>query len=205
MGAYIDGIPFRVNPRSVSWPYSIKFSTSKTMGGKVVQLYGITMGDLVIEGVFGAGGPDEQQAFFERLVDIIETQMPSGPTSAPRPVRFHWPERGWDFWCYVKSFMQSNASTSIYATNKNFNPPYRLVMFVQEDNGDLVKAARDSAAAAYIARLSAGMGWKQSEWNGPMGTLEETLGGDTLLDRLYDIRETNYLSAFFGEENVVTP
>ena len=189
MGAFLDGIPFRVNPQSVSWPYSVKLAPTKTMGGKVVQIYGVSMGDLVIEGVFGAGGSDEQKAFFDRLVTIIESQMPVSSTSVPRPVRFHWPERGWDFWCYVKKIEQQNASTAIRASNQDFNPGYRLTLFVQEDNGDLVRVARNSAQAAYIARLSAGLGWKPSaDWNGPL-TLADALEGDEVFDKLLQNRE----------------
>jgi hypothetical protein len=189
MGAFLDGIPFRVNPKSVSWPYSVKLAPTKTMGGKVVQIYGVSMGDLVIEGVFGAGGSDEQKAFFDRLVTIIESQMPVSSTSVPRPVRFHWPERGWDFWCYVKKIEQQNASTAIRASNQDFNPGYRLTLFVQEDNGDLVRVARNSAQAAYIARLSAGLGWKPSaDWNGPL-TLADALEGDEVFDKLLQNRE----------------
>lgn len=189
MGAFLDGIPFRVNPKSVSWPYSVKLAPTKTMGGKVVQIYGISMGDLVVEGVFGAGGPEEQKAFFDRLVEIIASQMPVSSTSVPRPVRFHWPERGWDFWCYVKGITQSNASTAIRASNQDFNPGYRLTLFVQEDNGDLVRVARNSAQAAYIARLSAGLGWKPSaDWNGPL-TLADALEGDEVFDKLLQNRQ----------------
>lgn len=194
MGAYLDGIPFRINPESVSWPYSVKLGTTKTMGGKVVQLYGISMGDLTVQGVFGAGGPEEQRAFFDRLVEIIDTQMPVTATSIPRPVRFHWPERGWDFWCYVKGITQTGRSVAIHASNMDFNPGYQLTMFVQEDNGDLLKAARNSAAAAFIARLSDGMGWKaSSEWNGPAGTLRDVLGNDTLIGRGFRDMERSFL------------
>ena len=196
MGAFLDGVPFRVNPTSVSWPYSVKLTTTKTMGGKVVQLYGVVMGDLVIEGNFGAGGPEEQKRFFDRLVAIIESQMPAptNPSAVAKPVRFTWPERGWDFWCFVKAIKQANASVSISATNMDFNPGYVLTMFVLDDNGDLVKAAKNSAAASYIARLTAGMGWKQTEWNGPMGTLNDALQGSTLLDALFSQREKNFTS-----------
>lgn len=204
MGASLDGIPFRINPQSVSWPYSMKLGTTKTMGGKVVQVYGISMGDLVVEGVFGAGGPEEQQAFFDRLVEIIDTQMPASPTAIPRPVRFHWPERGWDFWCYVKGITQAGRGVAIHASNKDFNPGYRLTLFVQEDNGDLVKAARNSATAAFIARLSDGMGWKATEWNGPLGTLRDVLGTDTLLDTLYANRERSFYSRVEDGLNAVT-
>ncbi len=201
MGASLDGIPFRVNPNSVSWPYSVKLTTTKTMGGKVVQVYGISMGDLTVEGVFGAGGPEEQQAFFDRLVEIIDTQMPASATAIPRPVRFHWPERGWDFWCYVKGITQAGRNLAIHASNKDFNPGYRLTLFVQEDNGDLVKAARNSATAAFIARLSDGMGWKATEWNGPLGTLRDVLGDDTLQDYLFAQRERNFYSNLLDDAN----
>lgn len=198
MGAFLNDVPFRVNPESVSWPFSVKLTTTKTLGGKVIQVYGIKMGDLVIEGVFGRGGPEEQHAFFERLVEIIDTQMPVTPTAIPQPVRFYWPERGWDFWCFVKGIVQPNAQTSVRASNTDFNPGYRLTLFIQEDNGDLVKAARDSAAASYIARISKGLGWKSTEWNGPIQTVTDVLAGQTVINAIIDQRNRLLDSIGFG-------
>jgi hypothetical protein len=185
--ATIDGIPFRVNPTKVSWPYSIKMATHKTLGGKVFQLYGVSLGDLVIEGTFGAGGPREQQAFFDRINAIIDGQMPSDPSASPRPVRFYWASRGWDFWCYIKGIGQAGASTAVVLRNDIVAPEYRLTLFIQEDNGDIAQAAKDSAAAAFIGRITKGIGWKRTLWNGPEGydELKSALSGTTVLDSIF--------------------
>lgn len=181
MTASLDGIPMRINPTSVRWPYSIKLSTKATMGGKVFQIYGVSLGDLTIEGVFGVGGPGEQQEFFKRIVEIMESQIPTAPD--PSPVRFAWENRGWDFWCYVKKIEQVGASTAVYATNENFNPRFRLTMFIQQDNGDIKRAVQDSVAATVIARFANQMGWAASDWNGPQ-VLADALAGQTIFDAL---------------------
>lgn len=181
MSASLDNVPFRINPTSVRWGYSIKLSTKPTMGGKVFQIYGVSLGDLSIEGSFGARGPAEQREFFDRIVGIMEAQIPTAPN--PEPVQFVWPERNWDFWVYVKKLEQVGASTAVYATNENFNPKYRLTLFIQEDNGDIKRAVQDSAAAAVVARFANKMGWAASDWSGAQ-VLADAIGGQTIFDAI---------------------
>lgn len=188
MGASLDGIPMRINPTSVRWPYTMKLATKSTMGGKVFQIYGVSLGDLTIEGVFGVGGPEAQREFFDRIVGIMEAQIPTAPN--PDPVQFMWPERGWDFWCYVKGLTQVGASTSIYASNADFNPKFRLTLFIQQDNGDIKRAVQDSAAAAIVARFANQMGWASSDWNGPP-VLADALGGQTIIDAITNFSQTS--------------
>jgi hypothetical protein len=195
MGASIDGIPMRLNPTSISWPYTMKIADQRTLGGKVIQLLGVTLGDLTVEGTFGVGGFEEQQAFFDRIVNYMDTQMPL--KGNPSPLHFLWPERGWDFWCFVRSMTQQGAQTAIRADNKTFAPGFVLTLFIQEDNGDLIRAVKTSAAAAFIGRLTAGLGWKQTAFNGPTGAEEVSavLSGRTIFQALNDPEWLSSLAA----------
>jgi hypothetical protein len=206
MGAEIDGVKLRINPKGVSWSYTLKMAVIDTIGGKVTQMYGVSLGDLTITGEFGAGrrgtdsvsddrntassvrigGPAEQKLFFDRIVSIIDTQMVLSKPA--RPVRFFWPERGWDFHCYIKSISQPGAQEAISASNLDFNPGYQLVLQIQEDNGSLTKTIKSAAQAAFIGRLTAGLGWKQSAYNGPLGydEMNIALGGESVLDAVFD-------------------
>lgn len=196
MAAVLDGVPFRIDPKSVSWPYSIKMATHKTLGGKVFQLYGVSLGDLVIEGEFGNGGlvngftstgPAAQKAFFDRITKIIDSQIPVNPLSNPKPVLFEWPLRQWSFWCFIKSIVQMDAPTAILARNNIINPSYQLTLFIQEDNGDVIKLAKEDAATQFINRLTAGLGWKKSEYNGPetFDAVTAANNGNTVLQNIF--------------------
>ncbi len=175
--ATIDGISFPVNPSMVSWSYTVNMSTHKTIGGKVVQLYGWRMGDLTIGGHFGS--VDRQKAFFEQLRSIADKQAPTLDRRVPQPVRFRWPERNWDFWVFLKKVNQDGASVAVDITHQSVAPRYTMSLFVAEDNGNIVKAAESAAQTAYINRLTAGLGWEKSSWNGPVDLenfAKQTLG-----------------------------
>lgn len=201
MGASLDGVPMRLNPSSVRWPYTMKYADTKTVGGKVFQLLGASLGDLTVAGKFGAGGPAEQQAMLDRIIALMDEQMPvNGPA---KPVRFLWPERGWDFWCFVKKFTQTGSDVAIEASNQNFAPEYTLTLFIQEDNGSLVRTVKTAAAAAFIGRISAGLGWKQTAYNGPgnYDALSEILGGKTIWEAMMDPTWlSNYISQMAGDQ-----
>lgn len=185
MSASINGIPFAVDPSSIRWDYTLKISTKPTIGGKVVQLYGHSMGDLVVSGSFG--GVERQAKFVKEIDAIAAAQAPrvlqSGAAAAP-PVRFVWPGQNWDFWVYVRSIQQSGASVAIETSEQVHNPLYTLTLFVYEDNGNIVSPMIDSAMVSYLNRLTAGLGWSQSEYNGPLTeqNRNEILAGQTLFD-----------------------
>jgi hypothetical protein len=56
MNASLNGIPMRLNPISVQLDYTVKTSETPTLGGMVVQIFGIEMSDLIVQGTFGQGG-----------------------------------------------------------------------------------------------------------------------------------------------------
>ena len=186
MGASIDGFNMTIDPRGVHWNYSIKISTQKTIGGKVIQLLGTNIGDLIINGQYGDHAVFRQNKFFERILKIADEQVPIIGQPAPKPVRFKWPEKNWDFWVYVKDLKQLGTDVAIERNVNHFSPEWRLVLFVYEDNGNIIKAIETSAQVKFLQRISAGMGWAQSDWNGPMTITEisETLAGRTVFEYL---------------------
>lgn len=193
--AVIHGMEFPVNPESISWDYSVKLATQKTIGGKVVQLYGWRLGDLTVSGSFGRGGWRAQEAFFNHMKNVADEQAPSLDRPTPQPVRFTWAERGWDFWVYVKALTQKGASVSIETTEAMIAPKYTLTMFIAEDNGQIVQAALDAAQVAYINRLTAGLGWQKSAWNGPLSM-------DEMSQALQGLSPIDYLFTEFGRAQV---
>lgn len=184
MAATLNGIPFHVNPSSVAWQYNVRLASHKTIGGKVIQIYGFNMDDLTVSGHFGRGAIERQREFFDRVKAIADDQVPPYSGEAVRPVRFLWPEQRWDFWVFIKALTQGGAGVSIETAMNISNPSYTLTLHVAEDNGEIVKVAASSAQAAYLKRLTAGLGWRQSEWNGPetLEDLHAVLQGRTFLD-----------------------
>lgn len=192
MGATLDGVPFFVDPTSISWGYSVKLSDTKTIGGKVIQIFGVKMGDLVVGGTLGANGPERQREWFSKVKAMADKQVPVPSNPSPTPVRFAWPERQWDFMVYIKSMVQVGSPTTIQATVDNVAPKFTLTMVVVHDNGSILRAAEGAAKTAYLTRLTAGMGWRQSEWNGPQNfeDVRSVLQGQSLREYLLDQHTT---------------
>lgn len=186
-GASIDGMNFVVDPQTVQWTYTAKIGTQPTIGGKVVQLLGFNMGDLIVHGQYPARSTMwNQRKFLDRMADIADSQVPSLGKPAPKPVRFMWPAQKWDFWVYLKALRQDGSDVSIERNEATFSPTYTLTMFVYEDNGNIIKAVQGSAQVKFLQRITAGMGWSQTDWNGPM-TIEDvsaTLAGVTVWEYL---------------------
>lgn len=181
--ALLDGQPFRIDPMSVSWDYTIKLSESNTVGGRVVQVLGSNLGDMTVIGNFGIGGWQEQTAFLERMKLIADRQQ----ASTAAPMRFFYPPKGWDFLVYLRAFQQPGANDSVNYANDIPAPPWQLTLFIVEDNSGLHIAS--AAQAVFIARLAQGIGWKGlSQWNGPVGyqELQQILQGQSIPDYLND-------------------
>lgn len=188
MAASIAGLQFMVNPDSVSWSYKVKTASHKTIGGKVVQLYGMTMSDLTITGSFGGDAVEQQSQFFTLIKSIATDQSPKLGQQSGRPVRFLWPEQGWDFDVYILSLKQKGASVAVETNERTHAPQYQLVCFVYQDNGDILRSAMGISRAKFLERLTAGLGWQQSQYNGPdsIEAVAERLGGRTILDYAFE-------------------
>lgn len=192
--ASIGNVRFRISPSQVHWEYSVDAAVIPTVGGRVVQVYGVTLGDMTIQGLYGekrTGDPKESwklaeefKASIQRLA--IEQSKPPTPaqlsgvdrTPMHRPWRFYYsddtterrqqglPVHTWDFLVYVKGLkdVASPEFTVAHQTGK-FSYGYTLTLFLQQDNtGQLATVAKN----AFIERLSTGLGWQRTAYNGHM-------------------------------------
>lgn len=194
--ANLGGINFRINPSQVSWNYDVDVAVTQTVGGRVVQVYGVTMGDMVIQGMFGQDRRTRKESWelaeafqlqVSKLVDrqsaIPSAAQLSGADNTPMhpTIRFVYndvneaaalglPGHNWDFQVYIKSLKDSADQnlTVVHKTGK-FSYGYALTLFVVQDNtGKLNEVAQNS----FIERLSNGLGWKRSAYNGMMSADE---------------------------------
>lgn len=186
--ANLGGLSFRINPSQVSWNYSVDAAVIPTVGGRVVQVYGVTMGDMTIQGLFGQERTGQRreswqlaEQFQKDIALLVQKQSAiptaaqlSGADSTPMhpPMRFVYidDKHNWDFTVYIKSLRDVAGSSSVveHKTGK-FSYGYTLTLFIQQDNtGKLASVAKNE----FIDRLSNGMGWKRSQYNGWMSNVE---------------------------------
>lgn len=199
--ASLNGIPLRLNPLAVNLGYSVKTSETPTLGGMVVQVFGVEMGDLTVTGTFGKGWWMEQLQFLENMLAIATGQgtqpglQPSGP-----PVRFVYPQRNFDFQVYLKGYTDPNAGMAVDYENQQIAPEWQLTLMVDNDNtgGALLKVAAD----AYIQRLANGLGYTLSPYNGNLSTQDIE---QFLANQGYANNPLGYLNAAFGSPNQQQP
>lgn len=177
--ATLGGHAFRLDPRVVSWDFSIIAVDTPTIGGKVVQVLGATLGDMTVTGSFGVGGWQEQERFLQTMKDMADSQFSKagGKVGLSEPLIFRYPPKGWDFLVYLTGYKQPGGVGSVLLDDSVHAPEWQLTLFLVEDNAGLTKVAIDT----YIARLAEGIGWKQTVYNGPMNfsDVEATLQGRT--------------------------
>jgi hypothetical protein len=166
--ASLAGRVFRINPNSISWEYTSKIAEKPTIGGMVVQAIGAELGDLTVAGEFGVGGWEEQNSFMEFISNRAEEQA---MFTTNKPFRFTYPSKGWDFLVYIKAYTQPGSFSGVVYSNDIINPSWKLTLFIVEDASP-IKVGTDSAILQYLRRLSQGMGWEQTKYNGPMTPAE---------------------------------
>jgi hypothetical protein len=165
-----DGQPFRLDPESVSVSFSVRSNSIETIGGRVVQIYGVQWNDLIIVGSFGKGAArafganpfQDQREFLDRMKAIGDRQ--SELITQSEPQKFIWPEQGWNFRVYLKEYTDTRGNKPIQRSPDEVNPKWQLTFFVVEDNANLTQGIADD----FLARLAKGLGWKQTEYNGPL-------------------------------------
>lgn len=160
--------PFRINPDQVRWSYQPKVAVINTRGGKVIQVYGVELGDMTVSGQFGVVGWQGQAEFLERMRQISDRQAEEDRMN---PLRFLFPEKGWDFQVYLKGFTSADGPQSVELSPEIINPTWTLTLFLVEDNLNLKKVATD----AFIERLAEGIGWTINEFNGPVSDEDLTI------------------------------
>lgn len=185
--ASLNGVRFRTSPHEIRFDFKMKVKDSKSLGGKVIQILGTTLGDITVSGSFGRGdrakgdtaGWEEQDRFREQIKTWTRA------TEAQRynqPLRFLFPERNWDFQVFIKAYSSPGGGPAVTQSNTEINPKWQLTLFVVDDaSREVVRGIRD----LYIRRLMEGIGWKQTEYNGPSAAeVEQLLAGKTLHEYL---------------------
>lgn len=179
-------VTFRLNPNSVDWNWTINTSVTPTIGGRVIQVLGATLDDVVIQGDFGQSrgdGPDGEswllaESFYKKIRDIMEWQSRDAtiPAKMHQPAVFNFPLKNWRFAVYVKDLSDPDGGGSVTHSIGKFAHRYALTLFIVEELSDsLVKAgtshgvlndAKAKAIDSYLSRISDGIGWKFSKYNG---------------------------------------
>jgi hypothetical protein len=186
--ASLGGLTFTIDPSSISWSYQMKTAQQRTIGGSVVQVIGVNLGDMTLSGSFGQGnrarGDTEGWQAQERLRKQIQTWTDEAiESSGAKPLRFLFPLYKWDFQVFVKNFTSPDGET-VHHNNAIINPKWQLTLFVVSDStGVVVKGIKDS----YLSRLMTGIGWKQTQYNGPTAQqVSSTLDGKTVTSYVED-------------------
>jgi hypothetical protein len=179
-------VVFRLNPNSVQWNFTINTFVQNTVGGRVVQVTGATLSDMTVQGSLGeikAGSGGDSRVSWqlaERLVANVRAVMEKQTEDStdfrkmqPPPV-FTFPLKGWRFNVYIKSLADPRGG-SVYHSPDHFSSEYVLTLFPVSDlsqqvagvgkNG-VIANKRQQAIDAYISRISDGIGWQASKYNG---------------------------------------
>lgn len=159
--ASLGGVVFRINPNEIRWDFNVKVHEQRTLGGKVIQVLGTTLGDLTIAGSFGKGGWRAQEKFYDqvkRWATNADKQLRAAP------LKFSYPPRNWNFDVFVKGLATPTGDGSVRLSKDEVDPKYVLTLFVVNEGA---RKVAEKIKDAYIDRLMNGVGWRQSEFNGP--------------------------------------
>jgi hypothetical protein len=178
-------IAFRLDPEDIEWDFQIITNVIETVGGRVVQIIGSYLNNLTITGSLGEdhstprGESWRQAEAFLKLVGNLMNYQSRDSNQQDKmmpPAIFSYPPKGWRFQCYIDSLTDATGSSSLIMTPGTINQRYILSLFIVQDateglvvagtsNGVLNKKAEE-AIAAYMARISAGVGWHFSVYTG---------------------------------------
>lgn len=181
-------IAFRLDPNSVDWTWQIDTAVKYTVAGRVVQVLGATLSDVTITGSFGqdrtlsgdnGDGWRQAENFQKTITDIMEYQSRDADDVGKMqvPAVWNYPDKGWRFAVYVKELADTSGGGMVTQIQGRVAYEYQLTLFIVQDMSDtLVKAGETNgvlnqkkadAVKEYFARISDGIGWHFSEYNGP--------------------------------------
>jgi hypothetical protein len=182
-------IAFRIDPDSIDWQWDVLTNVVETIGGRVIQVIGARLHDMTVQGSLGqehsnpSGGQSWQlaQQFIATVTAIMEAQSADAnqQTQMHPPAVFTYPPKGWRFNVYVTHLTDPDGDASVILKPGKVNQQYELRLFIVQDgspslvkagttNGVLSQKAND-AIAAYMARISDGIGWHYTAYTG-LGT-----------------------------------
>jgi hypothetical protein len=145
---------FRTNPNSVWWSYLLKTNVEQTYGGRVVQILGVGIDDLVVKVECGRGGWPEAK----RIVDFLRQVMIDQRKGKNNIGDFKYTTRNWHMKVYALSVPFQD---QVNATTRELELHFK----VQEDVSQVQSQA---ALSAELTRLRDGVGFvKMPGYNVP--------------------------------------
>ena len=189
-------VAFSVDPENIAWNWQVITNVVETVGGRVVQVLGAYLSDLTVTGSFGQvhapGGESWRLAdqFLKDITKIMEHQSLDSrqQDKMQRGAVFTYPPLHWRFQVYVKDLSDPDGGNSVVLRPGKFNQRYQLTLFIiRRNDSGLVKAGSSDggafsqrgydAVAAFMARISDGIGWHFSQYNGPVPTTAKQRAG----------------------------
>lgn len=193
-------LTFRVDPESVDYRVKVFSNVEETVGGRVVQITGTQVTDVMVSGSLGedrtrghARSIDSEhpgvswklaEEFFRKIQSMMteqsfdSSQVGRNARFTLRPATFVYSPLGLRFQCYVKSITDPEGDGTAGVVHKvgRSNYKYTLALFPvlgdnelrlagQSANGVLDRA-KSMAIDAYIGRISQGIGWRFTAFNG---------------------------------------
>ena len=177
--ANLGGIQFRLDPNSITYDYSIDYSVIDTLGGRVIQVLGSTIGDITITGEFGQDHKNKQlswqlaESFGAQIRALMDQQVVPPKQAATggvhAPIRFTYLDgtHNWDMQVLIKAYQDASGNGSIEHTTAKMSYGYQLTLFLVQDASMALSRVQ---ADKFIARISRGIGWKENSYKGASGT-----------------------------------
>lgn len=140
---------FRTNPNAVWWNYHLITAVEDTYGGRVVQILGAKVDDLIVTVDCGRGGWEYQRHIIAFMRDMINDQRKGDPG------RFSYTTRNWDLKVFALSVPLQDTVT---ATTREIELRFK----VQED----ISGVQTSMSLRNeLSRLQQGIGFRKSGYN----------------------------------------
>ena len=158
--ARLGPLTFAVDPLGVKWNFRMRVNEHETVGGRVIQVSGTDLGDMTVRATMGNGFSADQQGWeaLARFRTDVEDLAEASARDRNPTYRFTVPVMNWAFDVQIKSF-----SPVVYS-NESDSPEFTMILFIVQDvTGRVVRGVQDR----YIERLTKGIGWARSEYNGP--------------------------------------
>lgn len=183
--ANLDGVHFRIDPDAISYQYSVDYSVIDTLGGRVIQVLGATIGDITIMGHFGQDHKRKRLSWqlaesFGTQIRALMDQQVLPPKNAHngsthQPLRFTYLDgtHNWDMKVLIKGYEEIDGGGSIEHRNGKFSYGYKLTLFLVKDSSLHLSRVQGDR---FIARISKGLGWKETR----LGKNGSFNGSDTL-------------------------
>lgn len=183
--ANLNGVQFRIDPDAISYQYSIDYTVIDTIGGRVIQVLGATIGDITIQGHFGQDHPNKRvswqlaETFGVQIRSLMDQQVipPKNARTGGvhQPLRFTFLDgtHNWDMKVLIKNYQESDGEGSIEHRSGKFSYGYNLTLFLVEDSSLTLSRVQSDQ---FISRISKGLGWKETR----LGKNGSFNGSDTL-------------------------